>query len=219
MANFMTIFKFKGPLTDFLAGLFGPLLGFGVPDLFLMTLILILLLLFLIWILAVSKRMERTIKYYTEEMLSEMKDIHEELKMMAKGGVPRPVSLVAREEKLEEEEEVKKIITEEKAEREEPRAEKVEKAAKKEEKLLEFDEEHIFVLSSIADEPERSYQKEGLFNLFKMVFPKKDRPDFEAILNDFQKINFIKVSSTSDYMTWLEMTEEGLEYLKKKRGY
>lgn len=218
MGNFMTIFKFKGPLTDFLAELFGPMLGFGTPE-FLMTLILILLLLFLIWILAVNKRMERIMRDYTEEMLSEMKDIHEELKMTAKGGASRPISVVPGEEKLEEKEEVKKVITEEKAEPAEPRAEKVEKPAKKEEKLLEFNEEHIFVLSSIADEPERSYQKEGLFNLFKMVFPKKDRPDFEAILNDFQKINFNKVGETSDYMTWLEMTEEGLEYLKKKRGY
>jgi uncharacterized membrane protein len=219
MGIFITIFKFKSPLTDYLLGLIGPLLGFGAPHLVLTTLILILLLLFLIWILAVSKQIERTIKDYTEEMLSEIKDIHQELKTTAKGEVPRPVSPVPSEEKPEEKEEVKKIITEERAEPEKPRVEKVEKAPKKEEKLLEFDEEHIFILASIADEPERSYQKEGLFNLFKIVFPLKDRPDFEAILKDFQKVNFIKAGETSDYMAWLEMTEEGLEYLKKKRGY
>jgi uncharacterized membrane protein len=224
MGIFITIFRFKSPLTDYLLGLFGPLLGFGAPELVLATLILILLLLFLIWILAVSKRMERILRDYTEEMLSEIKAIHQELKITAKGEVTEPVSPVPSEEKPEEEkeeekEEVKKVITEERAEPEKPRVEKAEKAPKKEEKLLEFDEEHIFILASIADEPERSYQKEGLFNLFKMVFPLKDRPDFEAILKDFQKANFIKAGETSDYMAWLEMTEEGLEYLKKKRGY
>lgn len=199
MGILITIFKFKSPLTDFLSRLFGPLLSFGASGLVFTTLISILLLLFLILILVVSKRMERKIKDYTEEMLREIKEIHQELKIMPEGEIPSPISPVPSEEK--------------------PRAEKAKKAPKKEEKLLEFDEEHIFVLASIADEPERSYQKEGLFNLFKMVFPKKDRPDFEAILNDFQKVNFIKAGATSDYMTWLEMTEEGLEYLKKKRGH
>jgi hypothetical protein len=78
-------------------------------------------------------------------------------------------------------------------------------------------EEYIFVLRAIGDEPDKTYQKEGLHQLFRMVYPKKDKQAFDSIINSLEKSSFITKSDTSSgYKIWYEITEKGLSCLNRK---
>ena len=78
-------------------------------------------------------------------------------------------------------------------------------------------EEYIFVLRAIGDEPDKTYQKEGLHQLYRMVYPKKDKAAFESIIKDLEKYNFItKSDSSSGYKVWYEITDKGLAYFNRK---
>ena len=82
---------------------------------------------------------------------------------------------------------------------------------------IELNEDEMFVLSAIADEPEKMYQKEGLFNIYRMAFSKKKRDSFDAIIKKLERYKFIKSDASTDYRAWMELTDEGLEYIKKER--
>ena len=78
-------------------------------------------------------------------------------------------------------------------------------------------EEYIFVLRAIGDEPDKTYQKEGLHQLYRMVYPKKDKAAFDSIIKGLEKSNFItKSDSSSGYKVWYEITDKGLAYLNRK---
>ncbi len=78
-------------------------------------------------------------------------------------------------------------------------------------------EEYIFVLRAIGDEPDKTYQKEGLHQLYRMVYPKKDKRSFDLIIERLEKSTFITKSDTSSgYKVWYEITDKGLSYLNRK---
>lgn len=82
---------------------------------------------------------------------------------------------------------------------------------------IKLAEEYIFVLRAIGDEPDKTYQKEGLHQLYRMVYPKKDKSAFDSIIMSLEKYNFItKSDSSSGYKVWYEITEKGLAYLNRK---
>jgi NTP pyrophosphatase (non-canonical NTP hydrolase) len=87
---------------------------------------------------------------------------------------------------------------------------------RKNDKPKKLSEEYIFVLRAIGDEPDKTYQKEGLHQLYRMVYPKKDKRSFDLIIERLEKSTFITKSDTSSgYKVWYEITEKGLAYLKR----
>ena len=83
-------------------------------------------------------------------------------------------------------------------------------------KPKKLSEEHIFVLRAIGDEPDKTYQKEGLHQLYRMVYPKKDKRSFDLVIERLEKSTFITKSDTSSgYKVWYEITEKGLAYLNR----
>ncbi len=108
----------------------------------------------------------------------------------------------------------------------EPKTEKglpeIEVITKPEEKIeidisIKLTEEYIFILRAIGDEPDRTYQKEGLHQLYRMVYPKKDKIAFDSIINGLEKYNFItKSDASTGYKVWYEITDKGLAYLNRK---
>lgn len=82
---------------------------------------------------------------------------------------------------------------------------------------IKLTEEYIFVLRAIGDEPDKTYQKEGLHQLYRMVYPKKDKAAFDSIIKGLEKNTFItKSDSSSGYKVWYEITDKGLAYLNRK---
>ncbi len=83
-------------------------------------------------------------------------------------------------------------------------------------KPKKLSEEYTFVLRAIGDEPDKTYQKEGLHQLYRMVYPKKDKRSFDLIIERLEKSTFITKSDTSSgYKIWYEITEKGLAYLNR----
>lgn len=113
--------------------------------------------------------------------------------------------------RINEELEPKKITEAARPERE------IDEDLPKKDEIIELSDEHIFVLSAIADEPEKMYQQEKLFQLYNREFSDKDRSEFDLITKELETHNLIKSDSTSDYKVWLEISDKGLEYLEKKR--
>lgn len=144
-----------------------------------------------------------------EEFKEAMKEIREEAKVEEKA---------AKKVEAPEEERVESIfeVTEKKVMPEKPEIKEVREKPVIEEKIA-LNREDIFVLSAIADEPEKMYQKEGLFSLFRMAFSTKSRLDFDFILKKLEKYKLIKSNSSTDYRAWIEMTDKGLEYIKRRR--
>lgn len=233
--------KISSPLSKLLAKIVDLFLHLEIPDLVLVVIIF----LFLIWTLIVSIKAKKRI----EEGINEIKrvirragveDVHEEAKHR-KVEEETQEEVKEPEERREEPREAAKVEekVEEKAKaqeefRVEPIFEHVEpekeevpvKLEKKEvrrkhvaEAKVELGKEEIFILSTVADEPEKMYQKEGLFNLFRTAFSTKGKADFEAILKRLERYKFIKSDASTDYRAWIELTDKGFEYIKKKRGF
>jgi len=147
-----------------------------------------------------------------EEEVEERKEIE-----MLREEIEEPREEAEIEEKIVEraevpqEEPVESIFEEEKPEK------KVIQKKPVVEVKIELNSEEMFVLAAIADEPEKMYQKEGLFNIYRMAFSKRSRDNFEAILKKLERYKFIKSDASTDYRAWVELTDEGLEYIKKER--
>jgi len=112
-----------------------------------------------------------------------------------------------------------KIKTESKTKEELPELEVFKRPEEKIENdiSVKLTEEYIFVLRAIGDEPDRTYQKEGLHQLYRMVYPKKNKAAFDSIIKRLEKFNFITESdSSSGYKVWYEITDKGLTYLNRK---
>ncbi|MCK4644971.1 MAG: hypothetical protein KAU46_01850 [Candidatus Aminicenantes bacterium] len=78
-------------------------------------------------------------------------------------------------------------------------------------------EEYTFVLRAIGDEPDKTYQKEGLHQLYRMVYPNKNKMAFDSIIKGLEKYTFITRSdASSGYKIWYEITDKGLAYLNRK---
>jgi len=157
------------------------------------------------------KEREEEPKEEREEFKELIKEIREEAKIEEKAaeGVQAPEE--ERVESIFEVAETEKKLMPEKPEKKEVREKPVI------EEKIELNREDIFVLSAIADEPEKMYQKEGLFNLFRMAFSTKSRLDFDFILKKLEKYKLIKSNSSTDYRAWIEMTDKGIEYIKRRR--
>ena len=83
---------------------------------------------------------------------------------------------------------------------------------------VKLTEEYIFILRAIGDEPDRTYQKEGLYQLFRMVYPKKDKKAFDLIIMGLERYGFItKSDASTGYKVWYEITDKGLVYLNRKK--
>lgn len=110
-----------------------------------------------------------------------------------------------------------RIKTESKTKEGLPELEVFKRPEEKREIDIKLTEEYIFVLRAIGDEPDKTYQKEGLHQLYRMVYPKKDNAAFDLIIKGLEKNTFITRSdSSSGYKIWYEITDKGLAYLNRK---
>ena len=110
-----------------------------------------------------------------------------------------------------------RIKTESKTKEGLPELEVFKRPEEKREIDIKLTEEYIFVLRAIGDEPDKTYQKDGLHQLYRMVYPKKDKAAFDSIIKGLEKYTFITRSdASSGYKIWYEITEKGLAYLNRK---
>ena len=237
MGLFIAQPRILSSLSKFFAKIVDSLLQLEIPDLALVVIIF----LFLIWILVVSKKAVRRVEEGIDEIKrvirrAGVEDVHEELKQRRVEEEAQEVEerreepreevkveeKVAEKAKAPEEFRVEPIFEHVEPEKEEPAPEPERKEVRKKlvvEEKVELGKEDIFILSAVADEPEKMYQKEGLFNLYRMAFSKKSKGDFDAILKKLEKYKFIKSDASTDYRAWIELTDKGFEYVKKKRGF
>lgn len=209
------IISIISPFWDRLEKILFQLIDLKIPDFFSLAIIL----LFLIWLLIIAKKLEKRVRIDLEKTKTDILRLEgkKEGKKLEQAEEAKLREEYRKEEKIPEVEREGEIRVEERVEHKEPEKERV---PEREEpaRIIAIGEEEIFILSTIADEPEKMYQKERLFNLYKKAFSNKDRPHFNSDLNRLEKQELIKSGSVSDYIVWLEITDKGIEYLKKRRG-
>ncbi len=226
---------------DFLGELFNFVLNLRVQNLAFLAILLLL-----VWLLIVNRRLRKKLKDELEDVKLHVQKIGNRLELKKAAEEIRvehkKKKLVKEEPKKEEKEleiektewhgpgshlfekpeEVRpehKIETESKTEEELPELKTYKRPEKKVEieKPIKLTEEYIFVLRAIGDEPDKTYQKEGLHQIYRMVYPKKDKLAFESIIKDLEKYNFItKSDASSGYKVWYEITDKGLAYFNRK---
>ncbi len=216
MATFLTGVSSFSVFPEFFGRILNFIIELRIPDLTLFALVV----LFFIWVLIIARRIEKNVNDRIDEIKLllkrvEFKGTREEIRTRVEDR-PREErktrgTWAREEEKLEIEEPGMIVLPEEKIERE------AEKKEEKREEKIALNKEQLFILSSIADEPEQVYQMEGLFNLYKMAFSDRQKVHFESSVRTIMNYGLIKSDSTSDYNIWLEITEKGNEFIKKRR--
>jgi FtsZ-interacting cell division protein ZipA len=88
-----------------------------------------------------------------------------------------------------------------------------EKPAKKE-KPSKLTSEQYFILSAIADEPDKTYQEEAMHKIFKMAFSDRTKEDFDQDIKKLEKLNYIVLEKPSGYRVWLKITDKGLNHYR-----
>jgi hypothetical protein len=201
------------------------------------------ILLLLIWLLIVNRRLRKKLKDEIEDVKFHVQKIDKKLELKRTAEEIRvehkKKKLMTEEPKKEEEfleiektewhgpgsktweipERESESILELRPEPEKTPEHKIKIESKKKVEIdrpLKLTEEYIFVLRAIGDEPDKTYQKEGLHQLFRMVYPKKDKMAFESIIKGLEKSNFItKSDASSGYKVWYEITDKGLAYFNR----
>lgn len=102
------------------------------------------------------------------------------------------------------------------AEKEEPEEEpkKVPKKSAKKEKPSKLTSEQYFILSAIADEPDKTYQEDAMHKIFKMAFSDREKEDFDQDVKKLEKLNYIVFEKPSGYKVWLKITDKGLNHYR-----
>ena len=103
-------------------------------------------------------------------------------------------------------------IQAEKEPEEEPKKDP-EKPGKKE-KPSKLTSEQYFILSAIADEPDKTYQEEAMHKIFKMAFSDRTKEDFDQDIKKLEKLNYIVLEKPSGYRVWLKITDKGLDHYR-----
>ncbi len=122
---------------------------------------------------------------------------------------PEPEAPIEKEVKKEE-----PIIKEE--EPEEP--EKTLKKPAKKEKPSKLTSEQYFILSAIADEPDKTYQEEAMSKIYKMAYSDREKEDFDQDVKKLEKLNYIVFEKPSGYRVWLKITDKGLKHYRDTEG-
>ena len=231
--------KIVKPVLSFLGELFN-----FISDLRVQNLAFLAILLLLIWLLILNRRLRKKlkdemedVKYHVQKIdkkleikrtAEEIKAEHKKKKLMTEKPKKEVESLEI--EKAEwygpsihpgdkPEAELESIL-EIRPELEKTPEHKIKIESKKKVEIdisIKLTEEYIFVLRAIGDEPDRTYQKEGLHQLYRMVYPKKDKIAFDSIIKGLEKYSFITRSDASTgYKVWYEITDKGLQYLNRK---
>lgn len=106
------------------------------------------------------------------------------------------------------------------AEKEEPEEEpkKAPKKSAKKEKPSKLTSEQYFILSAIADEPDKTYQEEAMYKIFKMAFSDREKEDFDQDVKKLEKLNYIVLEKPSGYRVWLKITDKGLTHYRDTEG-
>ncbi len=111
---------------------------------------------------------------------------------------------------------LEKEIQAEKEPEEEPK--KTPKKPAKKEKPSKLTSEQYFILSAIADEPDKTYQEEAMYKIFKMAFSDREKEDFDQDVKKLEKLNYIVLEKPSGYRVWLKITDKGLEHYRDTEG-
>lgn len=106
------------------------------------------------------------------------------------------------------------------AEKEEPEEEpkKGPKKSAKKEKPSKLTGGQYFILSAIADEPDKTYQEEAMYKIFKMAFSEREKEDFDQDVKKLEKLNYIILEKPSGYRVWLKITDKGLTHYRDTEG-
>jgi FtsZ-interacting cell division protein ZipA len=115
-------------------------------------------------------------------------------------------------EKEKEPDEKIEVSEEESKPAEEPKK-APEKPAKKE-KPSKLTSEQYFILSAIADEPDKTYQEDAMHKIFKMAFSEREKEDFDQDIKKLEKLNYIVLEKPSGYRVWLKITDKGLNHYR-----
>ena len=115
-------------------------------------------------------------------------------------------------EKEKEPDEKIEVSEEESKPAEEPKK-APEKPAKKE-KQSKLTSEQYFILSAIADEPDKTYQEDAMHKIFKMAFSGREKEDFDQDIKKLEKLNYIVLEKPSGYRVWLKITDKGLNHYR-----
>lgn len=112
---------------------------------------------------------------------------------------------------------IEKEIQSEKDEPEEEPKKAPEKPEKKE-KPSKLTSEQYFILSAIADEPDKTYQEDAMHKIFKMAFSDREKEDFDQDVKKLEKLNYIVLEKPSGYRVWLKITDKGLKHYRDTEG-
>jgi hypothetical protein len=125
---------------------------------------------------------------------------------------PEPMAPIEKEVQVEEEKSIEK--------KEEPQEEpkKAPKKPAKKEKPSKLTSEQYFILSAIADEPDKTYQEEAMYKIFKMAYSDREKEDFDQDVKKLEKLNYIMLEKPSGYRVWLKITDKGLNHYRNREG-
>jgi len=127
-----------------------------------------------------------------------------------------PIEKEIQAEKEKEPDEKIEVSEEESKAAEEPKK-APEKPAKKE-KPSKLTSEQYFILSAIADEPDKTYQEDAMHKIFKMAYSDREKEDFDQDIKKLEKLNYIVLEKPSGYRVWLKITDKGLKHYRDTEG-
>jgi len=117
-----------------------------------------------------------------------------------------PIEKEEPEEKIEVSKEEKSKPTEE--------PKKAPKKAAQKEKPSKLTSGQYFILSAIGDEPDKTYQEDAMYKIFKMAFSDREKEDFDQDIKKLEKLNYIVLEKPSGYKVWLKITDKGLKHYR-----
>ncbi len=147
-------------------------------------------------------------KVQVEDVQEAVKEIPAEEKPSLE---PEPEAPIEKEVQVEE-----KPIEKKKEPEEVPK--KALKKPVKKEKPSKLTSEQYFILSAIADEPDKTYQEEALYKIFKMAFSDREKEDYDQDVKKLEKLNYIVLEKPSGYRVWLKITDKGLKHYRNSEG-
>ncbi len=97
----------------------------------------------------------------------------------------------------------------------EKKPKKIQIVLPKKDKKTKLTSEQFFILSAIGDEPDKTYQEEALYKIYKMAFSDREKEDFDQSVKKLEKMNFIALEKPSGYRLWLKITDKGIEHYRE----
>jgi hypothetical protein len=97
----------------------------------------------------------------------------------------------------------------------EKKPKKIRKVLPIKDKKTKLTSEQFFILSAIGDEPDKTYQEEALYKIYKMAFSDREKDDFDQAVKKLEKLNFIALEKPSGYRLWLKITDKGIGHYRE----